>query len=270
MKLFWFPQHIGDYLTLTQSWTPEHKGMLVNLYCAACQEDPPGTLPDDNARLKMAAQATPQQWRYAREIVLSGWTTKDGRLICGWLYKHCLKAQQTSEKRSQATRNRKDRRSKAPSIDPSIDTSKDPSNDRQSLKPVSEKTGFRIASVVPLPLARHPQESDRTESEPVSQSSLVQKTEADSEQKDPSPTPSRFSPGPPGPFGGRSTADLWNIMRLDYTNKTDIFSAKDLFYSMKVNGSTLQDMLRVVKLEQEDGCSVSSLGTFLAREQWQK
>jgi hypothetical protein len=236
--------------------------MLIDLYCAACQETPPGSLPNDDTQLSRVARTTLKKWQIARPKVLAGWTLSEDRFICGWLFKHCVKAQKTSEKRSKASKMRKKRRSIDPANAPAIATANDGSIELQSLKPVRT---LGLGSDMPSPTARQSPEPERTESEPISQSSVLQKREALSpDKKDTPPSP----PFAPGPFGGRTTPELWDILAKDNPCKTDLLAAKELFYRMKVDGPTLQEMLRVVTREQEDGCNFTSLSRFLSREQW--
>lgn len=83
-KPHYFPFYVKDFAadSLVEAMTTEEVGAYVLLLCKAWNEEPPGTIPDDDRVLAKWARVTPQHWSQIRAAVLQPFTlSPDGRLL---------------------------------------------------------------------------------------------------------------------------------------------------------------------------------------------
>lgn len=83
MNAPYFPFYIGDYLSdkyvLLMSW--DQKGMHTHFLCIAWQEDPPGTLPDNDSMLSRWVNVSEKEWHKLKPGIFRGWKRDGLRLI---------------------------------------------------------------------------------------------------------------------------------------------------------------------------------------------
>ncbi len=82
-KLPYFPFYVNDFLTSgdVAQMTPEAVGGYILLLCMAWHQDPPATIPADDATLARWARMTPDRWEVCKRSVLTAFVPcETGRL----------------------------------------------------------------------------------------------------------------------------------------------------------------------------------------------
>lgn len=82
--LSWFPFYPRDFASdgNVEAMHTLAVGAYILLLCKAWHENPPASIPNDDAVLARWARLTPEEWSKVRDSVLAAWTTsEDGRLI---------------------------------------------------------------------------------------------------------------------------------------------------------------------------------------------
>lgn len=102
---FYPKQWLGDDAIMLMDW--DVRGMHMHLMCIAWQQDPPCTLPDDDAQLrKWCGNIRQKKWNKTREKLLLAWHIYDGRWVQEGLLREYEKQRQYSESRRSAANSR--------------------------------------------------------------------------------------------------------------------------------------------------------------------
>jgi|ERR1044072_3519228 hypothetical protein len=80
MQAPYFPTYANDTLAEISWMTNEEAGAWLRLKCQAWEQEPKGTLPDNDTMLMRLAQVPPSKWQEIKETVMYGFALgEDGR-----------------------------------------------------------------------------------------------------------------------------------------------------------------------------------------------
>src|SRR5438105_1430800 len=95
-----FQFYVKDWLSspATRTMTLEARGAYIQLLATAWDNDPPGSLPKDDERLRMLAGASDAEWMRVRVPVLSNFSDVRGKLVNKKLREQWSRLSQFTEK----------------------------------------------------------------------------------------------------------------------------------------------------------------------------
>ena len=97
MSLHWYKHNIGDYSKDTRGMTYEQQGLYVALRDISWDQEPSGTLPNDDTELARLLSLPEKRWIGHRPVVLKLWKGPGKRLTHAALYQQGEQAKQKSE-----------------------------------------------------------------------------------------------------------------------------------------------------------------------------
>lgn len=98
----WYPkQALGDDKILAMDW--DSKGMHYTLCWISCQQEPPGTIPDDDAVIRRwLGSPSDDVWRRVRPQIMTAWPVQDSRRVNAGMVRAFERQRAFSESRTKA------------------------------------------------------------------------------------------------------------------------------------------------------------------------
>lgn len=109
---FYPKQYVADNKVQAMDW--DARGMYVHLLCMAWQEDPPGTLPADDAvirrwlNLASDTEDNLRVWRRVRPQILAAFSCRDTRLVNSGMVECAKRAENYRERYEKSVKNARD------------------------------------------------------------------------------------------------------------------------------------------------------------------
>jgi len=107
-KLPWFPFYPRDFIldNKVMAMTPSEVGCYFKLLCIAWNEDPAGTIPDDDDTIRRWLFLTIDEWLSHKPRVTAAFTLKEGRWHQKRMMSEAAKGQHITHSRQDAARAR--------------------------------------------------------------------------------------------------------------------------------------------------------------------
>lgn len=109
---FYYKQYLGDNKVLAMDW--DARGMHIHLLMLSIQENPPGTIPADDAAIRrwlslpLGSVDSDQTWRRVKSQLLAAWQPEGERLVNSGMREACLRQEKYRNRYEIGTKNEGD------------------------------------------------------------------------------------------------------------------------------------------------------------------